>query len=414
MTACALLAYSPEANAQAFLKSLGDKAKEKVKEKITDKVENKVNDAMDSVLNGKKRDKSSKSDNDDNTPAGEAGYQKSDFVAGATAFFFDDVKNEKVGEFPSMWDLVSGEEIEVATYAGEKVIKIGGWHTQMVPLMKEEYYLPEEFTLEYEVLTTGINYDSNNDHLNVIFLNEENDGEGSDGVMNFSLNQDGGSSAGLSFIKPNGADGSSTADGATITKLVKKNTWTKVEMSFNKRALKIYVNGTRIFNIPNMKQPRKMKFRSVSNSDQRDYFFIKNIRLANGAVELYDKKESTNEVEKAMAETGKFVTNNILFETGKADLKPESMVEIMKVADYMKKNTNVRFEVQGHCDNQGSDKVNDPLSQSRAEAIVKALVGLGVDEWNLRAVGKGSHEPVADNKTEEGRAKNRRVEFIKK
>ena len=90
------------------------------------------------------------------------------------------------------------------------------------------------------------------------------------------------------------------------------------------------------------------------------------------------------------------------------------MIEIMKVADYMKKNPNVRFEVQGHTDNQGSDKINDPLSQQRAEAIVKALEGLGVDGFNLKAVGKGSHEPVADNSTEAGRAQNRRVVFVKR
>ena len=58
--------------------------------------------------------------------------------------------------------------------------------------------------------------------------------------------------------------------------------------------------------------------------------------------------------------------------------------------------------------------MTDPLSQKRAEAVVKALVSLGCDEFNLRAVGKGSHEPVAPNTTDEGRAKNRRVEFIKK
>jgi len=80
----------------------------------------------------------------------------------------------------------------------------------------------------------------------------------------------------------------------------------------------------------------------------------------------------------------------------------------------MKANPTVRFEVQGHTDSQGSDAVNDPLSQQRAEAVVKALEGLGVDGFNLRAVGKGSHEPVAPNTTDEGRAKNRRVEFIKK
>ena len=67
-----------------------------------------------------------------------------------------------------------------------------------------------------------------------------------------------------------------------------------------------------------------------------------------------------------------------------------------------------------HCDNQGSDKVNDPLSQKRSEAIVKQLVLLGIEPARLTAVGKGSHEPVADNGTEEGRAKNRREEFVKK
>ena len=149
--------------------------------------------------------------------------------------------------------------------------------------------------------------------------------------------------------------------------------------------------------------------------DHSNLTFVRNVVIAKGAVELYDRNEqSMTAVEKAIAETGKFVTNNILFETGKATLKPESMEEIEKVADYMKKNPNARFEVQGHTDNQGSDKVNDPLSQQRAEAVVKALEEKGVDPFNLRAVGKGAHEPVADNKTEEGRAKNRRVEFIKK
>ncbi|WP_373734905.1 OmpA family protein [Bacteroides heparinolyticus] len=136
------------------------------------------------------------------------------------------------------------------------------------------------------------------------------------------------------------------------------------------------------------------------------------MRIGQGAVALYDR--NAGDIDKAMAEAGKFVTNNILFDIGKATLKPESMAELQKVADYMKKNPTVRFEVQGHTDNQGSDKINDSLSQQRAETIVKALAGMGVNDFNLKAVGKGSHEPVADNSTAEGRAKNRRVEFIKK
>ena len=79
----------------------------------------------------------------------------------------------------------------------------------------------------------------------------------------------------------------------------------------------------------------------------------------------------------------------------------------------MKENPNLSFEVQGHCDATGSDKVNDPLSQRRAEAIVSALVDLDIAEARRKPVGKGSHSPIASNSTEEGRAKNRRVEFVK-
>ena len=110
------------------------------------------------------------------------------------------------------------------------------------------------------------------------------------------------------------------------------------------------------------------------------------MRLAKGGVELYDRNaQSMTAVEKAIAETGKFVTNNILFETGKATLKSESMEEIQKVADYMKKNPTARFEVQGHTDNQGSDKINDPLSQERAEAVVKALEGMDISDYSEKS-----------------------------
>ena len=192
-----------------------------------------------------------------------------------------------------------------------------------------------------------------------------------------------------------------------------KSGWHHVALSFNKRALKVYFDGNRVVNLPNVKQPTWFGFQVPF--DYHDLTFIRNVVLAKGAVELYDRNaQDISAVERAIQETGKFVTNNILFETGKATLKQESMAEIQKVADYMKKNPNVRFEVQGHTDNQGSDKINDPLSQQRAEAVVKALEDLGVDGFNLRAVGKGSHEPVADNNTVEGRAKNRRVVFVKR
>ena len=130
---------------------------------------------------------------------------------------------------------------------------------------------------------------------------------------------------------------------------------------------------------------------------------LSNVRIAQGTVPLYDR----------LTTDGKITTYAITFETGKADLKPESIIEINRVAKLMQEHPELNFEVQGHCDNTGSDNVNDPLSQKRAEAIVAALVKQGIAKERLTAVGKGSHAPIADNSTAEGRAKNRRVEFIK-
>ena len=98
---------------------------------------------------------------------------------------------------------------------------------------------------------------------------------------------------------------------------------------------------------------------------------------------------------------------------GKATLKPEADVELNRIKGIMDQDPSIKFEVQGHCDNTGSASVNDKLSQERTEAIVARLVQFGIAKDRLTAVGKGSREPIADNSTDEGRAKNRRVEFVK-
>ena len=435
-----VVAFAATADAQGFLKRLKDRAlnaaENAVSNKVDDKVRRETDDAMDDVLDGKKKSKNSKSDDADyedeevtdqqNETIDFAQIQaKSDFKRGGTVFFNDDLSGEQIGEFPSKWDLLNGSECEVVSIKGKKAIKMEG--TQIRPLMKELKYLPEEFTIEFDVLSQpaqeGSGWDAT---LDIFFFGENYEGGGEDRVFdyrtsvetsNVNNNQKGEYDAiawGWGSWNPNGnkIDGETSRE--AIRKVFKKNDWNHIAFSFNKRAFKAYLNYSRIVNIPNQKQPRAWSMEGSSDSDKGVY--ITNIVMAKGAVELYERNTTdySSAVEKAIAETGKFVTNNILFETGKATLKPESMAEIQKVADYMKKNPGARFEVQGHTDNQGSDAINDPLSQQRAEAVVKALEGLGCDPFNLRPVGKGSHEPVADNSTDAGRAQNRRVEFIKK
>ncbi len=435
VAAFALFAFAPSANAQ-FLQSLANKAKEKAKEKIEQKVEDTVDKTMDKVLNNDKSgeknnqgnqnaSKNNANDNNqgakDNTPEAATGtQQKSDFVPGAVTLFEDKVVGEQVGEFPSKWNLREGL-CEVSKLGGETVISLPpatiqdeSVNSEIQPLMKNIFnYLPEEYTIEFDWYVYAKEDDCN--EFSIYCCSEEDKGN-NDYQLAIRIEEDPQFQGTSRFFFTNTLTGENREVDATFK--VKKNAWNHVAISFNKRALKAYINDYRIANIPNAKSGTFIFLQSIARYlgngilNKKGTQF-KNFRIAKGAVALYDQN-TTDAVAKAMAETGKFVTNNILFETGKADLKAESMAEIQKVAEYMKKNPNVRFEVQGHTDNQGSDKINDPLSQKRAEAIVAALVNLGVDEWNLRAVGKGSHEPVADNGTEAGRAKNRRVEFIKR
>ena len=422
--ALVLFACAP-ASGQNLLKKLGDRAKDAVENNLGDKVEKGVND----LLNGKTKDKKDKKDkaskNDDadqetdavadDTPDAVGQNVKSDFVRGSVILFEDDFANEQMGEFPSKWDISEGS-IETASVNGKKYAHSNAPDSWFSPLMEDmNSYLPEVFTLEWDEFFCKhgddgdfhfefLFYDASGDQTGHIYLNYRP--WGPDYYGNYDFQKGGGVDQAVT--------GSINWD--NLEKFTKIGKWNHFAISFNKRAFKFYINDNRIINLPNVAAPARFAF--VIQGDN-PYRGVGNVVLAAGAKELYERQTTdlsaaAAAVEKAIAETGKFVTNNILFETGKATLKPESMEEIQKVAEYMKKNPQARFEVQGHTDNVGSDKTNDPLSQARAEAVVKALEEQGVDPFNLRAVGKGSHEPVADNSTDEGRAKNRRVEFIKK
>ena len=409
---------SMNADAQGWLKKLGkvaeDAAKRTVENNVERKTEKAVDDAMNPDADRKSSKKSSSSDGDASYDEEEvepqeenATYEQTDFVPGAVAFFEDNLQNEQMGEFPSKWDLIEGST-DVAIMKGKKCIHFEPG-TRIEPLMtNQQSYIPDVFTLEFDFWMNDPKTEMSNCY-ELEFL----DADGHD-VYEIRIGES------YSKLEVTCRFISTTGDwrdsGGGKTWEMKKNDWSHFAMSFNKRALKIYINNKRVINIPNCKSAVRMKIHQAEwGGFHGNKNYMTNFRYAKGAMELYEQKVTDmSAVEKAIAETGKFVTNNILFETGKATLKPESMEEIQKVADYMKKNPSARFEVQGHTDNQGSDAVNDPLSQQRAQAVVDALEKLGCDPFNMRAVGKGSHEPVADNATEDGRAKNRRVEFIKK
>lgn len=109
-----------------------------------------------------------------------------------------------------------------------------------------------------------------------------------------------------------------------------------------------------------------------------------------------------------------FVALDIHFATGKADILPESMPAIDQVAEMLAKRPGILVDVEGHTDNTGTPALNKPLSQERAKSVAAALAMKGIDAKRMSPAGFGQDQPVADNNTEEGRAKNRRVVIRKR
>ncbi len=111
---------------------------------------------------------------------------------------------------------------------------------------------------------------------------------------------------------------------------------------------------------------------------------------------------------------GHVAVGGIFFDTGKADLKPESQAAIAEVAKLLKADPALKLLVVGHTDNVGTFDSNLTLSQARAESVMRSLVQThGIAAARLRAHGDGPTAPVASNDAEDGRARNRRVELVK-
>lgn len=429
LIAAALIACT-SVQAQGVLDRLARGAKNAAENAVQRNVEKHVENAVDNAFNKNKnsnenKEEATEANAEDSTqpeaapvkndnpkkPANQMSWNNYDFVAGDEIIFDDDQENEKLGEFPSRWDLYGGAS-EIVAINNKKCIN---WlDGSITPLMaSSNAYLTSECTIEFDIyirkesvwvneysggnwaawhnftlaLPHGDKVSSNNE--NYAFAMTFNNVYDSDNAEVQII---------YNWLTP--GDASERREGSYTMKNIETEAWHHVALSFNKRAMKVYFDNQRIANIPNMLAPSFAVFNSNQNSERT--FFIKDVRIAKGAVPLYDR----------LASEGKIVTYGITFETGKATIRPESMGEINRIKDIMTKDATIKFEVQGHCDNTGSAAVNNKLSQERAEAIVAKLVEMGIDSNRLTAVGKGASMPVADNNTDEGRAKNRRVEFV--
>lgn len=415
----AFLLVSSTTQAQ-FWKKLGEKVEDATERAIIRKTEQKVTKetekGMDSILNpntGKKRrnrknnETSSETDSNQNSEEDVAidipeAWSKYNFVPGDEIIFEDDLKNEENGEFPSRWDLISGS-VENAALGDENIINLDN-NSIITPLLNKENYLPEVFTIEFDAyFFSEKGFNSSWQSYSILFSPKGEKGYYPKGSKDYfspiALNRDRATlSSKINGVKKKFEGSEKVLDVQPV--------WRHFAIAFNKRSLKVFIDEHRVLNIPNLGEgfnPQKLSILAYSYYDDGYVRAIKNIRVAKGGKDLYDR----------VLADGKFVTRGILFDINKASIQKESYGVLSEVAKMMKKHEDLNFKIEGHTDSDGADDYNLKLSADRAIAVKNSLQEMGISKDRFQTEGKGETTPVSANTSPEGKANNRRVEFIK-
>ncbi len=395
-------------NTQAqILKKLKKKAEDKIEReaerRAQRRVDKKIDEEFDEIedeIDGKnKKKKNKKKDENENSTEGNATkpnkptvvWSKFDFVPGDTVVFEDAPSaDEENGEFPSRWDLHQGGA-EIAEVDGEPVVTfitdIGNMHGRgIVPYLKNanEDYLPEVFTIEFDAY---FNPNVSNERYYITLHDRKNQSRSGIPQLYIYVNQ---ISMGTSKGHLIGKERTNRDEIAG---------WRHVSIAYTKGKFKAYFEDQRLINIPHLEgNPTGITLSADSKG-----MYIKNIRIAKGGVKYYDRVLSE----------GKIIVNGIKFDVNKATLKAESMGPINKIYQMMEKNTDLNFSVEGHTDADGDDATNMTLSKARGKAVMDKLISMGISSSRLKSNGFGESKPIDNNSTPEGKANNRRVEFVK-
>ena len=323
------------------------------------------------------------SSSDDTTP--QLKWSKYDFVPGDKVIFEDDLKDEENGEFPSRWDLKKGT-VEIAEFGGENVIMFRDGGPTIMPYMKDPSadYLPEVFTIEYDL------YCGNGDFTTYLFDRKY---------------QKSNSPTGYTYLNTTykEMDFGTSSSRHPDEKSLKERRWIHVAISYNKGKLKTYMDETRLINIPRLDFDPKGLSLHVYHARNDYLYYVKNIRIAEGGKKYYDR----------IMEDGKIIATGVRFDSGKASLKPESMGIINEMIEVMNDHPELKFSIEGHTDSDGDDASNLKLSEDRAITVMNTMVKSGIPADKLTTKGFGETMPIETNSTAEGKANNRRVEFVK-
>lgn len=434
--------------------SLGDRIVDGLSNKAQQKIEGEINNGADkaydktkqktkeSVKNSGKNNKSSNTgnasdngnDDNGNTNSGSTSvkntssnassngslkaYGKFDFVPGEKVIAEENFSQDAIGDFPAKWNTNGTAELVTIDGQQGKWLKFG---PESIIYPEFVTNLPENFTVEFMLASTQP-YSYYSTAFNFFFAPLANPAKN---YVNWKL-YGGSKTNGVAVaLQPEAAGGNALGQkwintydetGAEIIKnqsdfpdfnhenknVVKISVWRQ------KQRLRVYVNETKIWDIPKAFSATAkynfLGFRTDGYNNDNDAYFLSNLRVAVGAPDTRHK----------FLELGKYSTTGIKFDVNSDKIKGESYGTLKDFAAVLTENPDVRVKIVGHTDSDGDDASNMTLSKKRADAVKSALnKEFGIDNSRMETEGKGETQPAEPNTSAEGKANNRRVEFIK-
>lgn len=400
-------------NAQLLdkLKKKAEKAAERtVERRVERETEKKTDQAMDSVFgtDKKKTKKEKKSDKGNTTSSSSSTKNGQDIVTGSSFFpngdviFSDDFNPDNFGDFPANWDTNSGGE--VIKVGQRKAFKLNPNGTYVAKTNK----LPENYALEFDLITENLDYKGlSGSQFAIHFSNEQTLNKPKNGgKFSFSLWK--GSNICNQINVQNWGKTNAKMDNNIPFKMQEKfNTSTHFTVVVNSKRLRVFIDNEKAIDLP-----------SFLSNDFGKYiqFYLKGTDPKENHIVAIANVKITEEGEdlRSLILKGGFSTTKILFDSGSDKIKKESYEFLDKMAKVLQDDKTLRLNIIGHTDSDGDSVKNMTLSKSRAAAVMNYFIdNKGLDKSRFMFQGRGENEPVADNSSADGKAKNRRVEFQK-
>jgi outer membrane protein OmpA-like peptidoglycan-associated protein len=405
---------------------------DRVKNKIKQRSDAKVDNAVDKTLDGKDVKKAKTDEDGDIKVKTESGdkvkveegqtgskgslksYSRFDFVPGDKIAYAEDFAQDVIGEFPLKWNTNgSGELVTLEGIPGKWLQLIEG--TKYVSPYKT--VLPENYTVEFDLLVE-FKEDQRVPPISIKIYKDNPDNSIAGSWLEMDPNggmqteQESGDRVKFWSYKN---DGSSLMNGkdqfvGEFTKSNKKMMPVHVAIWVQKQRYRAWINQQKVYDLPRALPEEatanqiSFEVESYGGAKSNYKYFLSNLKVAVASPDTRSK----------LITEGKFSTTGILFDVNSDQIKPASYGVLKEIAGVLTENSGVKVKIIGHTDSDGDDAKNLDLSKRRAAAVKTALsTEFNIDASRMETDGMGETKPVGDNKTSEGKAQNRRVEFVK-